>query len=154
FSTVKDSGNNNGGTYDNDVIKVSDIGFVSVSTQTQTAHLTFQVANVDADGDQTTAQTLNATIVTGTNLIGKNNAESIHGTSGDDIINGAGGNDYIYGGLGNDTMTGGSGHDTFVIAAVNPTPFNTDKITDFTTGDISTPAAAAANPNADALDIK
>ncbi|RJG09114.1 hypothetical protein D3879_25260 [Pseudomonas cavernicola] len=50
-------------TWDGDVIKITDIGFVT--TTTPDAHLTFDVVLADADSDATATQTLDVTIVGG-----------------------------------------------------------------------------------------
>ena len=48
------------GTWDGDVVKITDLGFVTSSTPD--AHLAFNVVVTDADADATPAQTLNVTI--------------------------------------------------------------------------------------------
>jgi T1SS-143 domain-containing protein len=48
------------GTWDGDVVKITDLGFVTSSTPD--AHLTFNVVVTDADADATPAQTLDVTI--------------------------------------------------------------------------------------------
>ncbi|WP_178114911.1 MULTISPECIES: DUF5801 repeats-in-toxin domain-containing protein [unclassified Pseudomonas] len=48
------------GTWDGDVIKITDLGFVTSTTPD--AHLAFNVVVTDADADSTAAQTLNVTI--------------------------------------------------------------------------------------------
>lgn len=67
--------------------------------------------------------------VSGTTMIGDNNANSIYGTSADNIIYGNGGNDTISGGAGNDTLYGGAGTDRFVFE--NASTIGWDTIKDF-----------------------
>jgi hypothetical protein len=116
FSTVADSGNTTTGTYDADVIKISDVGIVTQTTSTQDANLQFTFTNVDADGDATATQMLNVQIEGSNTFIGGNTAESIYGTAG---------NDTMTGGLGADIFQWHSGdHGTSITPAV-------DHITDF-----------------------
>jgi hypothetical protein len=61
FNTVKDSGGNNGGTWDGDVFKIVNIGFFTETTPD--AQLTFSVTVVDFDGDTSGAQTLTVDIL-------------------------------------------------------------------------------------------
>jgi hypothetical protein len=98
-------------TSDQDVVKISDIGFVSQSTTPQDADLTFNFTINDMDGDSTATQTLKVHIDADTTFIGTDSAESIYGTSGIDTIGGGGGDDVIYGGAGADTIDGGAGDD-------------------------------------------
>ncbi|WP_292571448.1 Ig-like domain-containing protein, partial [Mesorhizobium sp.] len=118
-------------TSDNDVIKFTDIGFVTATTTPQNADLTFDVTVKDADGDTSTAQQLDVHVVNGVTYTGTADAETMQGTANDDTLNGNGGNDILegfagadtlnggdgndllIGGLGHDTLTGGAGADTF-----------------------------------------
>ncbi|OWK21984.1 hypothetical protein AJ88_13655 [Mesorhizobium amorphae CCBAU 01583] len=118
-------------TNDNDVIKFTDIGFVTATTTPQNADLTFNVTVKDADGDTSPAQQLDVHVVNGVTYTGTADAETMQGTAngdtltgnggndilqgfaGADILNGGDGNDLLIGGLGQDTMTGGTGADTF-----------------------------------------
>lgn len=61
---AKDSGNANGGTWDGDVFKIVNIGFVAEVTPD--AQLTFGIKVVDFDGDTTGSQTLTIDIDSGT----------------------------------------------------------------------------------------
>jgi len=101
-----------GSTVDTDVFKISDIGFISTTTTTQSADLQFQVANVDADGDTTSNQTLDVQVA-GTTLTGTAS------------------NDVLQGGSGNDTMTGNGGNDLFVLQSSGG---GHDSIQDFLSG--------------------
>ncbi|MBV1692412.1 hypothetical protein KRR38_33440 [Novosphingobium sp. G106] len=60
---IQDSGPNNGGTWDGDVFKITNIGFITSNTQTADAHLDFGVQVADYDGDKTDAQTFSINIV-------------------------------------------------------------------------------------------
>jgi Ca2+-binding RTX toxin-like protein len=97
---------------DNDVIKVSDIGFIATTTTTLNADLDFSVAVQDADGDVTSTQTLNVDIVGGSTFTGSAEADAIQGSSGNDTIDGGAGHDHLSGLVGNDTLIGGDGNDT------------------------------------------
>jgi len=101
-------------TVDNDVIKISDIGFVTSESTTEDADLQFNFSNIDSDGDTTAGQILNVHIEGTTTFDGTDSAEAIQGSANGDTIDGAGGNDIIYGAAGDDDLTGGSGVDTFV----------------------------------------
>lgn len=105
-------------TSDNDNIKIISAGFIETSTTTQDANLTFQVTNLDSDGDKTTTQTVNVTVEGSTSFVGTSAAESIQGTTGIDIITGNGGNDLMKGNGGNDVFvlqgSSANGHDTLV----------------------------------------
>lgn len=89
---------------DNDVIKISDIGFITSETGTSDASLSFDVTLTDADGDSTSTQTLDVTMVSGSTFTG---------SDGNDTVQGSSGNDVIVGGAGNDTLTGNGGADVF-----------------------------------------
>jgi hypothetical protein len=94
-----------GETGSGEPVKISDIGFVSVTTGTQTTNLNFALTTVaDADGDPASIQNLNVSIVAGTTFAG---------TSTDEAIQGSPGNDTLIGGGGNDILVGGGGADTF-----------------------------------------
>ncbi|MBV7494109.1 hypothetical protein KW837_07510 [Pseudomonas sp. PDM24] len=56
------------GSWDSDVVKIVDMGFVTSSTPN--AHLTFDVVVTDADGDSTGTQTLDVTIAGGKTFTG------------------------------------------------------------------------------------
>jgi Ca2+-binding RTX toxin-like protein len=128
---------------DGDVLKISDIGFVSTTTTTQDANLSFSFTVVDADGDATATQVLDVTIEGSSTFTGTADAEAIQGSAGNDTINTGAGNDTLIGGLGNDTLTGGAGSDTFKWS-LNET--GADRITDFN-------LAPVAN-GGDVLDLK
>jgi hypothetical protein len=94
-----------GETGSGEPVKISDIGFVSVTTGTQATNLNFALTTVaDADGDAASIQNLNVSIVAGTTFTG---------TSTDEAIQGSPGNDTLIGGGGNDILVGGGGADTF-----------------------------------------
>jgi hypothetical protein len=65
-------------TTDNDVIKVSDIGFVTANSGTLNSNLSFELALVDADGDSTAPQTLDVGIVSGTTFTGGADSEAFN----------------------------------------------------------------------------
>ncbi|MGH8846940.1 MAG: M10 family metallopeptidase C-terminal domain-containing protein, partial [Polaromonas sp.] len=67
-------------TTDNDVIKISDMGFLT--TVTPNTNLSFSAAVVDADGDVTATQTLDVTIVAGANFAAGADREAIQGRAG------------------------------------------------------------------------
>jgi Ca2+-binding RTX toxin-like protein len=136
-------------TDDNDGFKISSIGFVTQTTTTQDASLTFEFSVVDGDGD-TAAQTLDVTIEGGSTFTGTSAAESIQGSTGSDTL---------IGGRGADILTGGSGADRF---RFNATDEGLDQIVDFSTGDLidilgsafgelpaGTLSASLFSPNAD-----
>ncbi|WP_407279580.1 retention module-containing protein [Aromatoleum evansii] len=133
------SGSNTTGTSDNDVIKFTDIGFLSSTTSTQDTKLTFGVTVGDADGDTTAAQTLNVTIEGNTHFLGTATADTMYGSDG---------NDTLQAGAGNDTMFGDLGADTFkwALADANSASVPTDTIKDFNT--------AAYASGGDRLDLK
>ena len=56
------------GTWDGDVVKIVDMGFVTSTTPN--AHLTFDVVVTDADGDATATQTLDVSIAGGKTFTG------------------------------------------------------------------------------------
>jgi len=97
---------------DNDVLKISDVGFITSETNTLDTNLDFQVGVKDADGDTTATQNLHVTLEAGTTCVGTAAADAIHGTTGDDNLSGLGGDDVLVGGLGNDVLNGGAGSDT------------------------------------------
>ena len=66
-------------TTDNDVVKISDIGFLT--TVTPDSHLVFNAAVIDADGDATAAQVLDVTIISGSVFAAGSDRESIQGRS-------------------------------------------------------------------------
>jgi hypothetical protein len=94
-----------GSTVDTDVLKISDIGFISTTTTTQSADLQFQVSNVDADGDTTSTQTLDVQVA-GTTLMGTAGADVLQSSSGNDTMTGNGGNDLFV------LQASGGGHDS------------------------------------------
>ncbi|HJR27738.1 MAG TPA: hypothetical protein VJ889_03400, partial [Pseudomonas sp.] len=61
-------------TWDGDVIKITDIGFVTSTTPD--AHLTFDVVLADADADATGTETLDVTIVGGNTFTGGANVDT------------------------------------------------------------------------------
>ena len=83
---------------DNDVLKISAIGFVTPTSGTDDANLNFNFSIVDADGDATSTQTLKVTIEGSFAFQGTDANEDIQGTSNDDTIAGGGGDDIIDGG--------------------------------------------------------
>ncbi|PKB25760.1 hypothetical protein B0I00_0967 [Novosphingobium kunmingense] len=63
FTTTKDSGGNNGGTWDGDVFKIVNIGFLTEITPD--SQFEFNVQVIDFDGDASATQTLTIDIVGG-----------------------------------------------------------------------------------------
>ena len=110
---------------DGDVLKISDIGFVSTTTTTQDANLSFSFTVVDADGDATATQVLDVTIEGSSTFTGTADAEVIQGSGG------------------NDTLTGGADSDTFKWT-LNET--GADRITDFNLAPVAS--------GGDVLDLK
>lgn len=110
------------------MIKISDIGIISATSDTQDASLDFTFNLVDADGDTTASQTLNVTIEGSSNFEGTASAESITGDgSANDLV----------GGAGNDILEGGSGADVFKWTLTDQGTTGTpaaDVIKDFTVG--------------------
>jgi T1SS-143 domain-containing protein len=97
-------------TTDGDVIKISDIGFVTAVSDTEDADLTFEFNLIDDDGDTTSTQALDVHIEANGDFVGLDGvAESIHGSSGNDNLTGGTGMDiFVFdfsGGFGNDTIT-------------------------------------------------
>lgn len=90
---------------DNDVVKISDIGFVTTTVAQQNADLNFQYTVTDADGDSTSTQSLDVHILNGTTYTGSSGNDTMLGSTGDDTMTGS---------SGSDTLTGGTGADTFV----------------------------------------
>ena len=80
-------------TADGDVLKITDLGFVTTTTSTQAANLQFNVTVADFDGDPAPTQTLDVTIAGGTTFTGTTADEVIQGSSADDSMTGGGGND-------------------------------------------------------------
>ncbi|AOE84431.1 retention module-containing protein [Pseudomonas sp. TCU-HL1] len=97
---------------DNDVLKVSDVGFITAERDTLDAELDFQVGIKDADGDTTSTQALHVTLEAGSTFVGTATSDVIQGSSGNDHLSGMGGDDVLLGGLGNDVLDGGIGSDT------------------------------------------
>ncbi|MFM5392908.1 DUF5801 repeats-in-toxin domain-containing protein [Aeromonas veronii] len=127
---------------DNDVVKVSDIGFIKTQTTTVDADLDFQVVVQDADNDATSSVNLHVTIEAGNVFTGTAMADIIHGSADNDTLKGLGGDDQLIGGLGNDILIGGLGSDTLVGGSGSDTfkwgagdIGGVDVIKDFTTGD-------------------
>ncbi|MFQ1969099.1 DUF5801 repeats-in-toxin domain-containing protein [Aeromonas veronii] len=126
---------------DNDVVKVSDIGFIKTQTTTVDADLDFQVVVQDADNDATSSVNLYVTIEAGNVFTGTAMADIIHGSADNDTLKGLGGDDQLIGGLGNDILIGGLGSDTLVGGSGSDTfkwgagdIGGVDVIKDFTTG--------------------
>ncbi|MFM5471285.1 DUF5801 repeats-in-toxin domain-containing protein [Aeromonas veronii] len=126
---------------DNDVVKVSDIGFIKTQTTTVDADLDFQVVVQDADNDATSSVNLHVTIEAGNVFTGTAMADIIHGSADNDTLKGLGGDDQLIGGLGNDILIGGLGSDTLVGGSGSDTfkwgagdIGGVDVIKDFTTG--------------------
>ena len=111
-----------GTTNDNDVVKITDIGFVTTASTSPIADLNFTFNVRDGDSDTTASQTLNAMLIDGQLFTGDGTANSLIGTSASDLFSG---------GLGNDTLTGGMGSDVF---KWNPGETGSDVITDFAVG--------------------
>nr|WP_217997228.1 VWA domain-containing protein [Pseudomonas alcaligenes] len=99
---------------DNDVVKVSDIGFIKTQTTTVDADLDFQVVVQDADNDATSSVNLHVTIEAGNVFNGTALADAIQGTTGNDTLNGLAGNDTLAGLAGADTLDGGAGNDLLI----------------------------------------
>jgi T1SS-143 domain-containing protein len=104
---------------DNDVVKVSDIGFIKTQTTTVDAELDFQVAVQDADNDATSSVNLHVTIEAGNTFTGTALADLIQGSTGNDTLSGLAGDDVLIGGLGNDLLIGGADNDTYRWTAGN-----------------------------------
>jgi Ca2+-binding RTX toxin-like protein len=104
---------------DNDVVKVSDIGFIKTQTTTVDAELDFQVAVQDADNDATSSVNLHVTIEAGNTFTGTALADVIQGSTGNDTLSGLAGDDLLIGGLGNDLLIGGADNDTYRWTAGN-----------------------------------
>ena len=68
FQGTPGTANPEAATTDNDVIKISDIGFVTANSVTLNSSLNFHVSVVDEDGDATSSQTLEVNIVGGAKL--------------------------------------------------------------------------------------
>ncbi|MDP3796146.1 MAG: retention module-containing protein [Polaromonas sp.] len=119
-----------GDTVDNDVIKITDIGFISTTTDTQDASLDFTFTLVDADGDTTATQTLNVTIEGSSTFEGTASAESITGDGSANVLIGGGGNDILEGGGGADVFKWSLGDQS----GTPGTPA-ADVVTDFAAGD-------------------
>ncbi|MDX5373297.1 MAG: type I secretion C-terminal target domain-containing protein [Pseudomonadaceae bacterium] len=113
---------------DNDVIKVSDIGFIGTTTTTLDAELDFQVAVQDSDDDTTSTANLHVTIEAGTTFTGTAMDDVIQGGTGNDTLSGLAGDDVLIGGLGDDMLIGGAGHDTYMWKAGDT---GTDTVQDF-----------------------
>jgi len=145
FSGTPGTDNPEAATTDNDVIKISDIGFVTVNSGQLDASLQFSFAIKDADGDATATQVLDIGIVGGTVFTGGADDEAIQGSAG---------NDTLIGGLGKDTLTGGSGNDVYDFNSIaeSPAGVNRDVIVGFTSGadklDLSGIDAISGNANA------
>jgi T1SS-143 domain-containing protein len=97
---------------DNDVLKVSDVGFITAESNTLDTELDFQVGIKDADGDAAATQVLHVTMEAGSTFVGTIGNDVIQATSGNDNLSGMDGNDVLVGGLGNDVLDGGAGIDT------------------------------------------
>ncbi|QSR47297.1 retention module-containing protein [Aeromonas veronii] len=126
---------------DNDVVKVSDIGFIKTQTTTVDADLDFLVVVQDADNDATSSVNLHVTIEAGNVFTGTAMDDIIHGSADNDTLKGLGGDDQLIGGLGNDILIGGLGSDTLVGGSGSDTfkwgagdIGGVDVIKDFTTG--------------------
>ena len=104
LNTTVPFGGANDPTDDSDVVKITDIGFISTATTTPLADLNFEVQLQDADGDKTAAQNLNVLII---------NGQTYTGTSSDETLTGTGTNDALIGGAGNDVLNGLGGSDVF-----------------------------------------
>jgi hypothetical protein len=74
FSASADSGNATASTWDSDVFKIVNIGFVT--SNNQDAALSFGVKAVDYDGDTTGSQTLGVSIVSGSTFTGTSATET------------------------------------------------------------------------------
>ncbi|ATA53788.1 hypothetical protein CKY39_11580 [Variovorax boronicumulans] len=155
FSGTPGTANPEAATSDNDVIKISDIGFVTLNSGQLDANLQFSLAVKDADGDATATQVLDVGIVGGTAFTGGADNEAIQGSAGNDTLNGGGGNDTLTGGLGKDSLTGGDGNDIYDFNAVaeSAAGANRDVVSGFMSGadtlDLSGIDAISGNANAD-----
>jgi len=77
--------------------------------------LSFDVSAIDSDGDTSTSQQLDITLlggVEGADIIGTINHDAIMGTSSSEHIYGYAGDDILTGGYGDDILDGGDGSDT------------------------------------------
>ena len=83
FDGTPGTSNPEAATTDNDVIKISDIGFVTANSATLNTDLTFDVSIVDADGDVTGSQTLGVSIVGGASLSPTSGADTFAFTDAD-----------------------------------------------------------------------
>lgn len=105
-------------TVNNDGFKITNIGITTETTTTEDASLSFQFSLIDADGDTTSTQTLDVSIINGTAFTGTALADSIQGGEGDDTLFGSGGNDFLVGGDGVDifaySANGGEGSDSIL----------------------------------------
>ncbi|WP_013325558.1 beta strand repeat-containing protein [Gloeothece verrucosa] len=84
-----------------------------------TGNGTFSYTLSDGSLSSTATVTVNVIPVTGLNLNGGNEDDTITGGAGDDYINGSNGKDLLYGLAGNDTLMGGNGTDTLYGGAGN-----------------------------------
>ncbi len=91
-------------TVDNDVLKITDIGLVTVENNMEDADLTVEFEVIDGDGDETSTQTLDVHIEGNGAFVGTDAAESIQGSDGVDTINDGFGSDFIIGGGGADII--------------------------------------------------
>lgn len=89
------------GDNDNDVVKITDIGFIVTESGTQDADLELKFAIVDADGDATAEQQIDI-FVEGSDTLSAQAA----GTTAEA--------NWLHGGSGEQTLTGGSAPDGFV----------------------------------------
>ncbi|MDO9215769.1 MAG: hypothetical protein Q7U14_00770, partial [Lacisediminimonas sp.] len=83
FQGTPGTANPEAATTDNDVIKISDIGFVTANSATLNTSLSFDVSLVDADGDATATQTLGVSIVGGAGLSPTSGADTFAFTDAD-----------------------------------------------------------------------
>jgi hypothetical protein len=91
-------------TVDSDVLKITDIGLVTVVENMEDAELTFEFEIIDGDGDETATQTLNVHIEGNGTFVGTGAAESIQGSDGVDTISDGSGSDFVIGGGGADII--------------------------------------------------
>lgn len=83
FQGTPGTANPEAATTDNDVIKISDIGFVTANSATLNTNLKFDVSVVDADGDATGSQTLGVSILGGASLSPTSGADTFAFTDAD-----------------------------------------------------------------------
>jgi Ca2+-binding RTX toxin-like protein len=121
-------------------------------TYTAPGGVTVNLALGTASGFTSIANIENVTGGAGADLLtGNIGANTMTGGAGADIINGGDGSDILIGGTGADLLTGGLGNDIFrytTIGELTTVVATSDRITDFTAGDIIDLAGIDANTGA------